>query len=439
MEYVINKQGNWGQIYPVPEGKLAFTLDKYMSYERPGKQFMPNPEWAQVHLYRAKTGRFPWGLKYIVKAIFEKYCNTVPGQSYKINFLPILVTHIAYDPMRSLRPYQREAIHALIGNYGGIIVLPTGSGKTLTLIEYLKIMGMKALVLVPTIDIRRQWDEYKLPNVTVSTYQNPKLKLKGVMESFDILVCDECHHASAKTIYNLAMSTKTDAIIIGCSATINREDGEDLKVYGALGRIIYKISRRELIDQGFLANARVVYLKPKFQTDGKYMDYQKVYNLEIIHNESRNNLIISAALADARNQRKILILVSTIEHGEIILGKLEPFKDIKTIFMNGQSKNRGQDMSKWNIIIATSIYDEGYNLPSLDTLILAGSGKSKIKVTQRVGRVLRVKPDGRTAIIYDFIDTPKFLKRQYQTRRKQLGEEFEVFEVDEQSKLKLED
>jgi len=438
MDYIISKHGNWGQIFPVPEGKLATTLDKYMSYERPGKQFMPNPEWAMVRLYKSKTGRFPFGLLYIVKAIFEKYCNSIPGNSYKINYLPILDKHVAYDPMRSLRPYQLEAVHSLILNYGGIIVLPTGSGKTLTLIEYLKIMNMKTLVLVPTIDIRRQWEEYNLPNVTISTYQNPKLKLKGVMESYAIVVCDECHHASAKTIYNLAMSTRTDAILVGCSATIQREDGEDLKVYGALGRIIYKIGRKELIAQGYLANARVIYLKPRFQTDGKYMDYQKVYNLEIVHNDYRNQLIVTTAVDDALNQRKILILVSTIEHGEILLGKLEQFKDIKTIFMNGKSKDRDQDMSKWDIIIATSIYDEGYNLPSLDTLILAGSGKSKIKVTQRVGRVLRVKADGRTAIIYDFIDTPKFLRQQYQNRRKQLGEEFEIFEGYEQRKL-LED
>lgn len=315
------------------------------------------------------------------------------------------------------------------------IFITGNSGKTKTIMDYLKMLNLKTLVLVPTKDIRKQWQDYRVPNVTVSTYANPKLRIKGVMESFDIVVCDECHHASAKTIYQLMMLTKTDVILIGASATIKREDGEDLKVHGALGRIIYTITRKELIEQGYLANARVIYLKPKFQTTGKYMHYQEVYNLEIIRNEHRNNLVVSAAMADAQNQRKILILVSTIEHGEILYDKLKLFTELKTIFMNGQSKNRDQDMSKWDIIIATSIYDEGYDLPSLDTLILAGSGKSKIKVTQRVGRVLRVKPDGRTAVIYDFVDTPKYLRQQYMTRRSQLGQDFEVYEIDEQKRL----
>lgn len=437
MEYNINKIGNWGHISPVPTGKLATTLEKYMMYERPGKQFMPDPTWAIVRLYHVKTGRFPYGLLHIVKAILKKYCETVPNNTYKINYRHTPITHIPHDPNRSLRPYQLDAVNALINNHGGIIVMPCGAGKTKTIIEYLKIMNLHTLVLCPTKDIRKQWQDYRIPNVIVSTYANPKLKLKGVMDSYDIVVCDECHHASAKSIYSLMMLTKTDAILVGCSATVKREDGEDLKVHGALGKIIYTITRKDLISQGYLANARVMYLKPQFETNGKYMHYQEVYNKEIIHNDHRNNLAVSAAIADARNGRKVLMLVSTIEHGEILLDKLKPFS-LKTIFMNGQSKDRDQDMTKWDIIVATSIYDEGYDLKGLDTLILVGSGKSKIKITQRAGRVLRPKPDGRESIIYDFVDTPKYLRQQYITRRTQLGEEFQVFEVDEQQKLVIE-
>lgn len=443
MEYVITKSGNWGQIYPVPEGKLAATLDKYMSYERQNAQFMPNKEWAIVHLYRRKTGRFNYGLKYIAKAIFEKYCSTVPGNTYKFTYIPILTTHINYDSERSLRPYQRDAIHALIQNYGGIIDMSCGSGKTFTLINYFKIMGLKTLLICPTKDIFKQWEEYKLPNLTVSTFQNPKLKLKGVMEAYDIVAFDECHRLPSKTILGLAMSTKTDCILVGCSATVSekakmREDGEDLKIFAALGRIVYKIGRKELIAQGYLANAHVLYLKPKFQTKGRFMSYPEVYDKEIVHNEDRNNLAVSATLAEIQNNRKILILVSTIAHGEIMLAKFESFKDIKSVFMNGQSKDRNRDISQYDVIIATTIYDEGKDVPSIDTVILLGSGKSKIRVTQRVGRALRVKPDGREAIIYDFDDSPvKYLKQQYLSRRKQLEEEFEVFEVDDQQKLKV--
>jgi len=162
----------------------------------------------------------------------------------------------------------------------------------------------------------------------------------------------------------------------------------------------------------------------------------KKYNLEIVHNTHRNMLIWSTAVNETRNHRKVLILVNTLEHEQILLDMLSPLKDeLKIIAMNGQSKDRDQDMSVYDIILATSIYDEGYNLPSLDTLILAGAGRSAVKVTQRVGRVLRQKADGRIAKVYDFIDLPKYIKAQYLKRRKLLAEEFEIIEQEAQMKL----
>lgn len=445
MRYTITKTGNYGNITPPPTGILAATLDKYLQYTRQGAQYMPNPAWAIVKFYKPKIGRFPWGLLSIVKAIMNKYC-TVKGDEYiieKINQATLESNNLRDATLTILREYQKDAIMALVRNRGGILVMPCGSGKTLTLIEYFKLMNLKTLVIVPTVDIRKQWADYNLDNVTVSTYQNPKLGIKGIMEQYQIVCFDEAHHTSAKTLYALAMKTSTNTILIGCSATIERDDGEDMRINAALGKIVYSIDRKELIRQGFLANAIVKYLKPTFQTDGRYMDYPKVYNLEIVHNENRNQLIIDTALKETRNYRNILILVSTIEHGEIlreginaIIRKEANVEGWPTIiFMNGQSKNRDQDMSVYDIIIATSIYDEGYNLPSLDTLILAGSGKSTIKLIQRIGRVLRPKADSRMAHIYDFMDKPKYLRQQYLTRRSLLEQEFEVQELTEQTRL----
>jgi superfamily II DNA or RNA helicase len=439
MNYTITKNGNYGYISPLPEGVLVSTLDKYLQYVRQGQQYMAHPEWAIYRFY--KKGRFPWGLLYIVKAIMKKYCDAKSNTFEIISpniIVPEVIGDITIDKnlMSNLRPYQRDAVYMLIKNRGGVLRIPTAGGKTITIIEYLKLMNMKTLVLVTTLDIKRQWQEYNLPNITVSTYQNPQLKIKGVMESYPIVVCDESHHCSCTTLYTLAMKTSTNTIIIGVSAT-KRDDGDEMKVVAALGKIVYEISRKELIAQGYLANAIVTYLKPNFQTNGKYMDYQKVYNLEIVHNENRNWLIYTTAIQETQNHRKILILVSTLEHGNILYAMFEPLTKLKVIFMNGQSKNRDQDMTVYDIIIATSIYDEGYNLPSLSTLILGSAGKSSVKLTQRIGRVLRQKADGQLAHVYDFIDTPKYLKSQYLKRRMILEQEFEVLEQTEQTKLNV--
>lgn len=427
MQYKIVKWKNYGFINPKldSDSGLAITLDKCLSYEKKGIEFMPNKAWGVVHLFSKKKSMFAWGLLKMVEKVMDKYC-AIHQHTFTIEYSPPIKEMI---DMPKLRPYQLDAVNALLRNGGGILRIPTAGGKTITIIEYLKLMNRRTLIICTTLDICRQWREYNLSNMTVSTYQNPELKKKEIMESYEIIVFDESHHASSKTIFGHAQRTNTNAILIGVSAT-GRDDGEDMRVHAALGPIVYEISRKQLITEGYLANAEIIYLKPTFNIDGKYMNYQEVYNLAIVNNDYRNMLIQSTAIKEARNDRQVLVLVSTIKHGEIILDLLAPFRnELKIIFMNGKSKDRDQDMTGYNIIIATSIYDEGYNLPSLDTLILGGAGRSAVKVTQRVGRVLRQKHDGRIAKVYDFNDSAvKYLKKQYQERRKLLEQEFEVIE-----------
>lgn len=427
-QYAITKVGNYGLINPVPEGILAKTLDKYMSYERPGKQFMSNPLWATVRLYKEKKGLFPWGLLHIANAVLKKY-SEVKGLQY----IPTLRngTFGLNINISNLRPYQNDAINKLFINHGGVLNIPTGGGKTVTIIEYLKLINKKSLVIVPTLDIKRQWEEFKLINLDVSTYQNKKLIDK--MKDYDVVVCDESHHVSSKTIYNLAMKTKTDAILVGISATNKREDGNDMKITAALGQIVYSIERKDLIKQGYLANAEVIYLKPKFSTNKGPRDYQTIYNEEIVNNIDRNNHIVITAINQASRHRKVFIIVSRIDHGQMLFDQINEWGDItkKVIFMNGQSKDRNIDLEPFDIIIATQIFDEGWNLPSLDTIILAAGGRSSIKLTQRIGRVLRIKSDGRSARIYDFVDSPKHLKSHYLKRRALLEKDFSIIEVDD--------
>jgi superfamily II DNA or RNA helicase len=81
-------------------------------------------------------------------------------------------------------------------------------------------------------------------------------------------------------------------------------------------------------------------------------------------------------------------------------------------------------------VIASSIYDEGVDIPKLRELFLACGGKSAIKIIQRVGRLLRPHPDKNYAIIHDFVDNDgKWLMRQSTERHKMLSNEFEVEDV----------
>jgi superfamily II DNA or RNA helicase len=70
------------------------------------------------------------------------------------------------------------------------------------------------------------------------------------------------------------------------------------------------------------------------------------------------------------------------------------------------------------ITISSVIFDEGIDVKPLDTLILAGSGKSSTRALQRIGRILRPYPGKNDAIAVDFIDHCKYLKKHSQARLK---------------------
>ena len=81
-------------------------------------------------------------------------------------------------------------------------------------------------------------------------------------------------------------------------------------------------------------------------------------------------------------------------------------------------------------IIASTIFDEGVDIPILDTLILAGGGKSKVRAMQRIGRVIRKYPKKKKAFVIDFLDNATYLKN-HSAARKRMYETERLFDVKE--------
>ena len=424
MDYIIEKVGRIAQITPIPVGFLAERLEKKLSYIRDGAQFMQNPLWAVVKLYRIKTGRFPWGLIELVKEELENW-TTISKDSFRI--LRPKIEQIDNERFKTLntnlRDYQKDAILQLIINGGGVVSLPTGAGKTFVAIEYIKLINKQTLIIVPTLDLKQQWEKQIPINCTVMTYQS--IKDYNILDKYGLIIFEECHHAPSKSIYNIAMKCH-NSILVGLSATPFREDKEDMKIIAALGEIIYVIDRKTLISQGFLSDATIYYIDHKNHTKDKFLGYPEIYKNFIVLNNDRNECIIDIVKKNYLI-KKILILVSQIEHGAILFNKLKG-NNLESRFLNGSSEVIDRLISKEDkVIIATSIFDEGVDVPDFDLLILAAGGKSSIKVTQRIGRILRMKP-GKHAIIYDFIDNSRYLIKHYKRRREILAKDFNIFD-----------
>jgi len=431
MNYTITKQGRYGIIFPIPTGKLCNMLSKKMSYVKQGAEFMPHPEWGIIKLYNPVKGRFPWGFKKLVVSIMKEwkiYSHDDFIIDYSLNFPEHGVTW--YD--KELREYQLDAINELYKNDGGILCLPTGAGKTRIAIEYIKQKNCNTLVVVHTLDLLNQWAKQTnlLPNVKIATYQS--LKSLSDLAKYNLVIFDECHHVASKSLYKIAMNCP-NAQLIGLSASPKREDGEDMKIEAALGTIVYSITRKELINKGYLVNAKVYYHSLEPAENNYWISYHDAYESYIVNNHERNDKIIHTINNNCDRNKKILVLFSQINHLELIKERLKSINK-EALVIHGQLSKKErikltEEVNKATssiIVLASTIFDEGVDFPALDTIILAAGGKSSIKLTQRVGRILRPSANKQMAVIYDFADDCKWLSSHYKKRKYILEQDFEV-------------
>lgn len=324
-------------------------------------------------------------------------------------------------------PWQKAAVEAAVSFKRGIISAVTGSGKSRVIKLLAERYGLKTLVVVPSLEIKKQLqqDLNDLPLVRVENIDSKVLK---TLSDFDLLIIDEAHHSASATYQKLNKTAWTKIYYrFFLTATPFRNDAEETLLFEAIaGDLIYQLSYKEAVANGYIVPIEAYTLEvPKQKTDA--FTYQQVYSQLVVNNEPANELIAYTILM--LNQAKIstLCLVTEVAHGN----RLAALTGLP--FINGTDNdsrdyihqfNNGEQMA---VIATTGVMGEGVDSRAAEYVIIAGMGKAKSRFQQQIGRVLRRykdKESGKVIIIKN--TSHKYLIRHFNAQLKVLLDEYGV-------------
>ncbi len=358
-----------------------------------------------------------------------------------------------------LRDYQNQALDAWVANsHRGVIVLPTGSGKTLVGIKAISLLNTPTLIIAPILDLVEQWrsrlkDEFKtdvgvlgggewdIKALTVSTYDSAYIHAAKLGNRFGFIIFDEVHHLPAAGYRNIAEMFASPCRM-GLTATFEREDGLHSELNRLVGGKIYEKRVKELTGthlSPFRLEKIVVELakeeKEKYAENQKiFSDYLARINLNIRSPADFQKLVMRSGKDPgarrallARNRARDIAYNSISKIGRLseILkehedGKIFIFTEhnklvhkisrqflIPAITYRTTGKERREILDRfksgvYKTVVTSKVLDEGIDVPDADVgIILSGTGSGRAFI-QRLGRILR-KKEGKEAVLYEIV------------------------------------
>ena len=331
-----------------------------------------------------------------------------------------------------LRPYQQRAVEWALIAHSGLIIAPAGSGKTLIASSIIKHAANKFPNasfgwLAPT----RETCQQAIASLKAVGVDPTRVEVRCPHESVDfskkaILIVDEAKHAPAATWRKIIESCQGS--VFGFDATPWCDDPERNKELKRLFRDAhFEIKREEL--QGVLAHATVHMssasdrfiedrindrIEKLFSERKRYMRikhaelramcaWEAITEIGICENMARNAMAIMFANCSLG---PTLVLVPRVTLGEEYARLIEGSVLVHSKMKKSLRKQAMDDFKAGRItkMIATSLADEGLDLPNVENLIMVSGGRSAQKTIQRASRALRIAPGKYHAMIYDFMD-----------------------------------
>lgn len=351
--------------------------------------------------------------------------------------VPELVSPQSITP----NPIQKMALDALdfYRNNGwkkGIVVMPTGTGKTFLSVFDSKRAGGRVLFIVHRLDILSQSKDAfatAWPGVTIGTLtgeikenvsdstvlfaskdtlRNVEILNSFSKTEFDYIVIDEVHHGQAPTYQSIITYFEPSFFMLGMTATPDRMDRKDIFELFEYNKV-FEYTINEAIENGYLVP--YTYYGLRDNIDYSRIRYNGVkYNVQDLERyliiEKRNKEILKEFLEKGGGD-KALGFCCSIEHA-MRMAEFFNNNGVPAVAITSQTVNREAAIedfrnNRYTIAFTVDLFNEGMDFPDLRVLLFLRPTESKTVFEQQLGRGLRLHPGKGRVVILDFIGNYK--------------------------------
>jgi superfamily II DNA or RNA helicase len=370
----------------------------------------------------------------------------------------LLDTQPADTPRPTLRFYQRDCIDRTVEaldvedavHTDGLDVLPTGAGKTNTLLEYVHeqslARGGRTLLLAHRRELIHQpiqrmiggrdevglHPEYRgevgmvmaehndvrarLVVATVQTLSSSSARLDELLRwgPFDHLITDEAHHSVSKTyvaIRDYLRARSPGMRHVGFTATPIRADGDGLrKVFSV---VPYKVTIKDMIGWGFLVPIDAYKVETEIDISGVQIsrstgELNQTQLTRVFDVDNWSELVVRTHLDRVPDKRFIAFTVG-VKHAHHLADRFRRAgKAVVSVDGSTPKEVRDQVLRRFRAgdldgICNCAVFTEGLDLPGLEVAHMVAPCASDLLYMQKLGRVLRPFPGKDRAIVFDYV------------------------------------
>jgi len=422
--------------------ELNFLNTEYLTKRRLGKSIYKVQKYFKLIDESGDTVSLPRGfLQTLVKFLEE---NNI---SYTEQFDTPRFEQTDYKSQIELTPAQIPIVQLGTEHNQGVIVAPSGSGKTIIGLELIARRQLPALILVHRKQLLDQWIEriqtfLGIAKAHIGQYSGTKKKLgkqitvdllqsldrKGdlteLKDKFGTIIVDECHHIPAAT-FREVIAQLNPKYIYGLTATPKRKHNDEKLIYVYIGDVIAQMEASDIIPATdspqqppeVLVRTTNLNIPFKFTTD----NFQLLAKV-VCFDTARNQMIVEDIVNQVGSGKRILVLSERKEHLEILAMYLKG--KCETIVISGDDSARSRksklkqiESGHYRVILSTGqFFGEGIDIRGISCLILAFPFSFEGKLIQYMGRL---RDFGEQKTIVDYRDSQiPFLERQFKQRER---------------------